>query len=753
MLDAVKFDITAKDRTASSFASLKRELGGVRGALVSVNDKAMRAGRSMRNIGAGMSVALTAPIAMLAKASVELYDTQAKAEAAVDQVIKSTGGAAQRSLQDLKSLASGLQDVTTFGDEGILRDVTAPLLTFKKIQGDVFDRAQANVLDMATMLKMDLKSASILVGKALNDPIKGLSALGRSGVTFTDSQKAVIESLVETGRVASAQGLILEELESQFQGQAAAAANTPMGHWTQLSNAIGDVKEELGREVVPFLVPLSKKVEAAVDWFGSLSPQIKSNIVVFGGLAAAIGPVVATLGLATIGVSGLATAFGALSTAIALNPIGAVVIALGGLAIALNAANRKYREAAAGGFVHMQANDEVTRSLGDEIRQSNLLGQAMQAGTAMSVDAAQKKLEEARARLKNVQAIYEEQRALGLAEAGRVGVGAASVTSPRAAAIDAQTRLGKAVGPTGQPMPDGSDYFDPRAQAAYEGRVTKSGIVAPIFNDEHREAVDGIRKNIAELEKGIANAEDGVVTFGNAIVAIEPGSRRSLEEIDTGLGKVGGSAAKAKDKTSELAKSLEFSKGVASSIKGTFDGLFDAIVEGGDRAGLAIEGLGKKLVAMTLQRSVYGLLASLLPGTFGKGGFMDLTANANGNVFSGGRIQAFATGGIVSSPTLFPMQGGAGLMGEAGPEAIMPLTRVNGRLGVRASGGGGGGGSQVVVQIVDQVGVGVRQESDTNSDGQQVERFVLERTKQEMARGGFDGPMGRFKVKPGTIKR
>jgi lambda family phage tail tape measure protein len=60
----------------------------------------------------------------------------------------------------------------------------------------------------------------------------------------------------------------------------------------------------------------------------------------------------------------------------------------------------------------------------------------------------------------------------------------------------------------------------------------------------------------------------------------------------------------------------------------------------------------------------------------------------NGGSFSQGRVTPFATGGVVSNPTYFPMRGGTGLMGEAGPEAIMPLSRgANGKLGVRAEGG------------------------------------------------------------------
>lgn len=77
--------------------------------------------------------------------------------------------------------------------------------------------------------------------------------------------------------------------------------------------------------------------------------------------------------------------------------------------------------------------------------------------------------------------------------------------------------------------------------------------------------------------------------------------------------------------------------------------------------------------------------------------FSGLFANASGNVVSAGRIQPFAAGGIINSPVMFPLRGGTGLMGEAGPEAIMPLARGrDGKLGVRM---GGGGGATVTINI------------------------------------------------------
>lgn len=128
------------------------------------------------------------------------------------------------------------------------------------------------------------------------------------------------------------------------------------------------------------------------------------------------------------------------------------------------------------------------------------------------------------------------------------------------------------------------------------------------------------------------------------------------------------------------------STGISGGLRKAFDGLiFD-----GMKLNDAL-----KTVASTIVDSVYsiaikpvtgalgGLLAQGVAGVMGAG-----MPFANGGAFSQGKVMPFAKGGVVSSPTGFPMRGGMGLMGEAGPEAIMPLARgPDGRLGVQTAGG------------------------------------------------------------------
>jgi len=246
-------------------------------------------GKNTKQLGKDLSIGITAPLTLLGAASVNAFRVQAKAIAQVEAGLKSTGNQVGYTSKQLQQMASDLQSKTLFGDEQILQDATAQLLTFTNISGDQFARTQQAALDLATRLDGDLKSASIQLGKALNDPVANLSALSRSGIQFSDEQKAVINSLAETGRLAEAQTLILDELNKQYGGSAEAAAQAD-GGFTQLANAFGDLQESIGAVLVPLLRPLVEKLREMVEAFSSMDQKTKGFAVVIAGIAAAIGP-------------------------------------------------------------------------------------------------------------------------------------------------------------------------------------------------------------------------------------------------------------------------------------------------------------------------------------------------------------------------------------------------------------------------------------------------------------------------------
>lgn len=260
---------------------LDRALGGVAKKLRSTAE-------NLNGLGQNLSLGLTAPIAAFAGLATKSFVDSAKAIAQVEAAVKSTGGAAGRSVDQLSEMAEGLQRVSLFDDDEILQNVTANLLTFTNVAGTEFDRAQQAVLDLSTRLGTDLTSATVQVGKALNDPVKGVTALGRAGVQFTAQQKELIETLVESGDVAGAQAVILGELETQFGGAAAAAANADP--YTQLANEIGNLAEEFGGIINDALKPLLAFIRDVVDEVKGWSDGTKTLAAVIGALLAALGP-------------------------------------------------------------------------------------------------------------------------------------------------------------------------------------------------------------------------------------------------------------------------------------------------------------------------------------------------------------------------------------------------------------------------------------------------------------------------------
>lgn len=147
------------------------------------------------------------------------------------------------------------------------------------------------------------------------------------------------------------------------------------------------------------------------------------------------------------------------------------------------------------------------------------------------------------------------------------------------------------------------------------------------------------------------------------------------------------------------------------------------------------------LAKMIIQQSIFNALKAGMNAMAGSGtgwvaslgkAFGGVAASANGNVFNNGSLQAFANGGIVGSPTYFPMRNGTGLMGEAGPEAIMPLTRINGKLGVVAQGGGG--------VNVGSINVTVQGGQTNDQTGYAVQEAVVRAlARQEIANAGRIG--------------
>lgn len=276
--------IRARDEARGVLASVEREARGLGGTLADVGKIA--SGFLAANVIMGGARALTDQIGSIITSANEAI----KAEAQLDAVLKSTGGVAGVTREQALALASSFQSMTTFSDEAVLGAENL-LLTFTGIGKDVFPTALSAVLDMSTALGQDLQSSALQLGKALQDPVRGITALRRVGVNFSEDQQRVIASLVETGRVADAQRLILEELAREFGGSAQAQAQTFAGRMAQLRNRIDDLKESIGRALIPVLSAvagaLAGQVLPAVERLtarlvGVLGPAVQGVAAAFG---------------------------------------------------------------------------------------------------------------------------------------------------------------------------------------------------------------------------------------------------------------------------------------------------------------------------------------------------------------------------------------------------------------------------------------------------------------------------------------
>ena len=307
------------------------DLRGFDKAMKKAQKNIKKFGSSMKKTGASLSRNLTMPIVALGVVGVRAFDKQQKAIAQMEAGLKSTGGQVGITSKELQKMAADLQKTTLFGDEEILQGATAQLLTFTNIAGEQFERTQVVALDLATRLDGDLKSASIMLGKALNDPVANLSALSRAGIQFSEDQKKTVKSLVETNRLADAQTLILAELETQYGGSAAAAAAAGLGPIQQLGNALSDMSEDIGAALLPMIQDLANWIKKIADKFDGLDDSTKKTIVKIALLAAALGPVLMIIGQMSIGISALIPVFAALNAVMAANPIGAIVVAIAAL--------------------------------------------------------------------------------------------------------------------------------------------------------------------------------------------------------------------------------------------------------------------------------------------------------------------------------------------------------------------------------------------------------------------------------------
>lgn len=283
--------------------------------------------------------------------------------AQTEKVIETTGGAANVSVDQVLGLANELSMLTGVHDE-VIQAAENMLLTFTNVRNevgagnDIFDQATATALDIAAAMGTDATQEALRLGKALNDPIRGVSALAEVGVTFTDQQREMIQAMVDSGDTLGAQQVILAELGKEFGGQAEAQADAA----DLLAVRMDNLQQIAGDALLPVLDVLATVMSAVLDVFTSMPGPVQKLIVGGVALAAGLGAVAVVMEsvklqaigsrvaiiaktaaekAAAVASKAFAAAQWLINAALTANPIGLVIVAIAALVAGLILAYQK----------------------------------------------------------------------------------------------------------------------------------------------------------------------------------------------------------------------------------------------------------------------------------------------------------------------------------------------------------------------------------------------------------------------------
>lgn len=225
---------------------------------------------TLRSVAGAMGLAFGArEIFNFMKSSIAEINRQEEVTRKLNATLESTGYAAGVTSQEVIALANNLEEINRFAfDDKDIIDASGLLLTFTKINKEIFPETMQLALDMSTRFDQDLKSSIVQIGKALNSPIDGVTALSRVGVQFSDQQKLLIKNFVEQNDLMSAQKIILDELSMQVSGSAAASMSDFAEKTERVNEALEQTKLLVGEgltEVFSTLPILLKDVELGME--------------------------------------------------------------------------------------------------------------------------------------------------------------------------------------------------------------------------------------------------------------------------------------------------------------------------------------------------------------------------------------------------------------------------------------------------------------------------------------------------------
>ncbi|NJB66434.1 hypothetical protein GGQ74_000074 [Desulfobaculum xiamenense] len=212
----------AQSRFGRAVATASSEAGGAVSGLAAEAGALGRILGSFGSVGLGVAAAMGAVGAAVSAGTMSFAEWDRRLRR-TEALIRATGSAAGLSADELDDFARS-RDLATLGDRDAIMDAVNVMLTFKSVQGETFRDAIMLAQDMSATFGQDLRGAVTMLGKALEDPVAGLNAMRRVGVSFTEQEKSLIHAMLEANDVAGAQALILGVLRNQVGGAAEAEA-------------------------------------------------------------------------------------------------------------------------------------------------------------------------------------------------------------------------------------------------------------------------------------------------------------------------------------------------------------------------------------------------------------------------------------------------------------------------------------------------------------------------------------------------
>ena len=245
-----------KDLFTKQVDGATKSLGKLDKSLDGTQSRAYKAGSQIgTGIKRGLAIAVAGiglvgtQVALGVKSLEDLETVTAQTNA----VLKSTKGVSGETAAGIRAMANEFEGLNATMDDTAIQSGANVLLTFTNIREKAFKPALQAALDLSTAMGQDLQSSVVQIGKALSNPVKGITALTRVGVTFTDQQKNQIKVLERSGKTYEAQKIILAELNKEFGGSFLAGGQTTAGKIAKVRDAIDDLQRALATALLPAL--------------------------------------------------------------------------------------------------------------------------------------------------------------------------------------------------------------------------------------------------------------------------------------------------------------------------------------------------------------------------------------------------------------------------------------------------------------------------------------------------------------------